>query len=269
MRSKPTVLKLGGSVVTKKEKLFTPNKRAISRLIKEIKFASVESLLLIHGGGSFGHPVAKKYRINEGFNDPSQIMGFSKTHHAMLSLNKLILDTLIQQEIPAMTIQPSSLVITDNGRMQQMNITIVSKLLELEILPILYGDVVLDSVLGFSILSGDQLVSSLAMKLGADRIILGIDVDGLYTLDPKIDPSAQLIHHITLRELKNLQHTIGDAKVPDVTGGMLGKIRELIPAVEHGIKAIIVNAAKPNNIYRALKDEKVIGTIIEKGDNVA
>lgn len=269
MRSKPTILKLGGSVVTKKEKLFTPNKRAITRLVKEIKLASVESLLVIHGGGSFGHPVAKKYRITEGFKDPSQIMGFSKTHQAMVSLNKLILDTLIQEGIPTMTIQPSSLVITDNGRMQHMDIKIVSRLLELEIIPVLYGDVVLDSVQGFSILSGDQLVSSLAIKLGADRIILGIDVDGLYTSDPKIDPSASLIQHINLQELKNLQYKIGEAKVPDVTGGMRGKILELIPAIEQGIKAIIVNAVKPNNVYRALKGEKVIGTIIKKGDKVA
>jgi isopentenyl phosphate kinase len=187
----------------------------------------------------------------------------------MVSLNKLILDTLIQEGIPTMTIQPSSLVITDNGRMQHMDIKIVSRLLELEIIPVLYGDVVLDSVQGFSILSGDQLVSSLAIKLGADRIILGIDVDGLYTSDPKIDPSASLIQHINLQELKNLQYKIGEAKVPDVTGGMRGKILELIPAIEQGIKAIIVNAVKPNNVYRALKGEKVIGTIIKKGDKVA
>jgi len=269
LKNKLTVLKLGGSVITKKEKLFTPNKRTITRLVKEIKFASVESLLVVHGGGSFGHPVAKKYGINEGFKDSSQILGFSKTHQAMVSLNKLILDTLIQEGIPAMTIQPSSLIITDNGRMQRTDVKIVSRLLELEIIPLLYGDVVLDSVQGFSILSGDQLVSSLAIKLGADRMILGIDVDGLCTSDPKIDPSARLIQYINLQELKNLQHKIGEAKGPDVTGGMLGKILELIPAVEHGIKAIIVNAAKPNNVYRALKGEKFIGTIIEKGDKVA
>jgi isopentenyl phosphate kinase len=46
---------------------------------------------------------------------------------------------------------------------------------------------------------------------------------------------------------------------------MLGKVTELIPAVEQGIPVAIVNAAKPNRVYRALIGEKVEGTIIEKG----
>jgi len=50
----------------------------------------------------------------------------------------------------------------------------------------------------------------------------------------------------------------------DVTGGMLGKIIELIPAIERGIPALIVNAAKSRNVYKALRGEKVTGTIIKK-----
>ncbi|MEM2936158.1 MAG: hypothetical protein QW231_03160, partial [Candidatus Bathyarchaeia archaeon] len=118
-------------------------------------------------------------------------------------------------------------------------------------------------------LSGDQLVSSLAIKLGADRIIMGIDVDGLYSADPKVDPSARLIPHLTPQELKHLQQKIEEAQVTDVTGGMLGKILELMPAVAQGVKAIIVNASKPNYIYRVLKGERVPGTIIEARENIA
>jgi isopentenyl phosphate kinase len=117
-------------------------------------------------------------------------------------------------------------------------------------------------------LSGDQLVSSLAIKLDADRIIIGVDVDGLYTADPKTDSSARLIRQATLRELKNLEHKIEGSKVTDVTGGMLGKMFELTPAIEHGIQTIIVNATKPNRVYKALKGEKVVGTIIEKGETI-
>lgn len=263
MRAKPTVLKLGGSVITVKEKPFTPNRGAITRLAGEIKRANVKPLIVIHGGGSFGHPVAKKYMIKEGLRDSSQPIGFSKTHQAMVSLNKIVLDALIREGIPAVTVQPSAFIITDKGRIQQMEMEIVLKLLELNITPVLYGDVVLDSALGFTILSGDQLTSNMAVELNAERIVIGIDVDGLYTADPKTDSSARLVQRITLRELKSLQQKIGEPKVTDVTGGMLGKTIELIPAVEYGIKAIIVNAAKPNNVYRALKGEKVTGTVIE------
>jgi isopentenyl phosphate kinase len=43
--------------------LFTPNNRAIIRLAGEIKRTDVKSLIIVHGGGSFGHPFAKKYEI--------------------------------------------------------------------------------------------------------------------------------------------------------------------------------------------------------------
>jgi len=144
-----------------------------------------------------------------------------------------------------------------------------TKLLEMGFVPVLYGDAVPDSDAGFSILSGDQLVTTLALRFDTDRIVMGIDVDGLYTADPKVDASAQLIQHITLNELESLKDKIGELKVTDVTGGMLGKILELIPAVKRGIPVLIVNAIKPNNIQKALKGEKVVGTIIERSETIA
>jgi isopentenyl phosphate kinase len=265
---KPIVLKLGGSVITRKEKPLTPNLQAIERLTREISQANVLPLVLVHGGGSFGHPVAEQYGIREGYKDPSQIMGFSKTHQAMTELNKLIIDSLINHNIPAVEVQPSSCIVTKAGRIQSMEEKPLKKMLKMGFVPVLYGDAVFDSEMGFAILSGDQLVSSLAIKLDATRTIIGVDVNGLYTADPKTDSSARLIQHVTLEELKKLENKIEGSKVTDVTGGMFGKMFELTPAVEHGIPATIVNATKPNRIYKALKGEKVVGTIIEKGETI-
>jgi isopentenyl phosphate kinase len=219
---------------------------------------------LVHGGGSFGHPVAKQYGINEGYKDSSQIIGFSKTHQAMTVLNNLVVDSLINQDMPAIAVPPSSCMITKSGRIESFEERPLIRMLEMGFLPVLYGDAVLDSDIDFTILSGDQLVSSLAMNLDAERIIIGADVDGLHTADPKTDSSARHIPHLTLTELKKLQHRVGEAKVTDVTGGMPGKMRELIPAIEKGIRVIIVNAAKPNNIYKALRGQQVAGTMIER-----
>jgi len=269
LSDKPTVLKLGGSVITEKEKPLTPNLPVIERLASEISRANVSPLVLVHGGGSFGHPLAKQYAVEKGYRDRSQIMGFSKIRQAMTMLNKLVVDSLIQHNIPAVTVQPSSCIITKQGRIQVMEERPLRKLLEMEFVPVLHGDIVLDSDLGFAILSGDQLVSSLATRLEARRIIIGIDVDGLYTSDPKTDPEARLIQHVTGRELRKMQPKIGEARVTDVTGGMLGKVLELMPAVEKGIQVIIVNAAKSSNVYKALKNEGVVGTVIERGEAVA
>lgn len=268
MSIKPTVLKLGGSVITNKKKPLTPNLRVIERLANEIYRARVSSLILVHGGGSFGHPVAERYSIAGGFSDQSQIMGFSETHRAMTELNSFVMKALINHNIPAVEIQPSSCVVTKAGRITKLKIIPLKKMLRMGFVPVLYGDAVLDSEKGFAILSGDQLVSSLAIKFNANRVIMGVDEAGLYTSDPKADSSAHLLERITLEELKSLKHKIGRSQVSDVTGGMLGKIRELIPAIEHNIPALIVNANKPQLVYKVLMGRKTVGTIIEKGEKI-
>jgi isopentenyl phosphate kinase len=262
---KPTVLKLGGSVITDKEKPLTPDLKAIERLADEISRAKPSSLILVHGGGSFGHPVAERYGIAGGYADPSQILGFSQTHLAMTLLNSWVMEALIRHNIAAVEVHPSSCAVTKAGRIANMELEPLKKMLKLGFVPVLYGDAVLDSEKGFAILSGDQLVSSLAIKLGASRIIMGADVDGLYTADPKADSSAQLISHLTLEELKSLKHKIEGSKATDVTGGMLGKVHEIKLAIEHDIETVIVNATKPLRVYKALKEEEVTGTIIERG----
>jgi isopentenyl phosphate kinase len=73
-----------------------------------------------------------------------------------------------------------------------------------------------------------------------------------------------MFKHLTLEELKKFQGSFGKTTACDVTGGMFGKIAELIPAIEKGIPVTIVNASKPNYIYKTLKGERVEGTLIEK-----
>jgi len=264
LKGNSIILKLGGSVVTEKDKALTPNLKSVERLATEVSGAKVSQLILVHGGGSYGHPIAKACKIAEGFKDISQLIGFSETHEAMVSLNKLIVKALLDRGLPAFGMAPSSFVVTNRGRIQLIAEEPLMQAVKVGLLPVLYGDAVLDFEQGFAILSGDQIAAALAVKTNAKSLLMGVDVDGLYTSDPKIDPSARLISHLTLKDLHQLRNKIGGTNVPDVTGGMAGKVLELIVPTSHGIQTIIVNALKPGNIYKALKGEEVIGTKISK-----
>jgi len=262
---RPIILKIGGSVITDKSKELDARTDVMNRLAEEIQQANLQNLTIVHGGGSFGHPTAQKYTIKEGFDEENQRVGFAETHHLMTVLNGLFMDVLVWHNIPAVSITPSSCIITENGRIKCFEDAPLKMLLNMGFLPVLYGDVVLDTKLGFTVLSGDQQVSTIAIRLNAERIIMGVDVDGLYDSDPKIEKNAKMLKHVTLQELKKLQDNIGKPTACDVTGGMFGKIAELTPAIEHGIPVAIVSAAKPSYIYKALKGETVEGTLIEKG----
>ena len=258
-----TILKLGGSVVTEKGALLTPNMPAIRRLAREVSDAGVSPLILVHGGGGFGHPLAERYGIKDGFREPQQLIGFSKTHEAMVSLNRFVVEALVEEGVPAFGMPPSSFTVTRGGRVASIHDKPLRMALSLGLVPVLYGDVTLDLERGFTVLSGDQIAASLAVRFGAKRIIMGVDVDGLYTEDPKINPSARLIRHLTLKGLEEVWGGIRGSSSTDVTGGMMGKILELIPPIKHGAKALIVNALKPGNVYSALKGE-LVGTEITK-----
>jgi isopentenyl phosphate kinase len=262
--AKPVILKIGGSVITDKNGELAARTEVINRLAAETEKAGVKNLIIVHGGGSFGHPTAQKYGIKEGLRDESQKVGFAETHHVMTVLNGLVMDALVWHSIPAFSIAPSCCVVTENGRIKLCDDAILKSLMKMGITPVLYGDAVLDEKLGFTVLSGDQLVAYLARKFGASKIIIGVDTNGLYDADPKVEKNATLYKHLTLGEMEKVKSKLGGSTASDVTGGMLGKIMELASAVEQGIPVVMVNASKVNRVYKALTGEKVEGTVIEK-----
>lgn len=262
--TKSVILKIGGSVITDKNVELAARTQVIDRLAYETQRANVKNLIVVHGGGSFGHPVARRNAIKEGLRNPDQINGFAETHHFMTVLNGLVMDAFITRTVPAISITPSSCVTTENGTIRSFEDSALKMSLKLGFLPVLYGDAVLDSKLGFTILSGDRLVSVLATKFNAERVIIGVDVDGLCDADPKAEKTAKAFAHLTLEEAKKLQSRLGESIACDVTGGMSGKIAELLPVVERGIPVTLINAAKSNYVFKALKGEKVDGTVIEK-----
>jgi isopentenyl phosphate kinase len=266
-----TIVKLGGSVVTRKADVAKPkaNLHAIKRLADEIRRAEAFPLVIIHGAGSFGHQLAFRHRLQEGFKEPSQLLGLTETHNSVMKLNSLIVKELVLHGIAAFSMPPSSLALTKEGRIALLTLEPIRRALNLGATPVLFGDVVFDEVSGFSILSGDQLMVKLAIELLASRIVVGVDVDGLYTADPRLDPEAQLIRKATLGDLRSfISKARGPASIHgsplDVTGRMLGKLQEIVEALEMGIEVKLINALKPGRLYRVLRGEEVLGTTLVK-----
>ena len=253
------ILKLGGSVITHKDGYFSPNQDNIKRLAEEIVQSGAKPLIIVHGAGSFGHPVAKKYAISDGLKSPTQLIGFSETHQAMTRLNQIIVDTLLEAGLPAFGVSASSMLVTKGKRLAELDFSIIKRLIDTGLVPVLYGDAVLDTEQGFAILSGDQLIVRLAIELGVECVIFGSDVDGIFTSNPKTNSGAKLIERISM---SNMTAEVGDTTYTDVTGGMLGKLEEAEEAVKSGVKVVFVNALAPERVESALRGEKVIGTIL-------
>jgi isopentenyl phosphate kinase len=135
--------------------------------------------------------------------------------------------------------------------------------------PVTFGDVALDTSIGFSICSGDLLMIALAERFKPENVIFVVDEDGLYTANPKIDKDASFIESIDGDDLDSLRTTIDDH--PDVTRGMAGKIETMKTLAHLGIDTILVNGNIPGRLGDVLAGKKTKRTLVhgssEHGSN--
>ncbi|MEA2055074.1 MAG: isopentenyl phosphate kinase [Candidatus Thermoplasmatota archaeon] len=243
-------IKLGGSVITNKEKECRFNKRITYRLAGEIAEAG-KKVMIVHGAGSFGHPQAKKHGLHKGFvNRKKQIDGISLTHFTVRQLNLKVMDALRSAGIPAVSMPPFPF--PDEKFSYR-----IGRLVEVGLMPVTFGDVLLNN--DVSIISGDALMETLSKELGAERAIFVTNVDGIYA-DP--GRKGSIIRECSADELNGIFFR-GDVKA-DVTSGMAGKVRSIKEMVYSGIEVDVVNGRKPGRLRDAING-KVVGTrVIEK-----
>jgi isopentenyl phosphate kinase len=257
------IFKIGGSVITDKfSKKPKVNFKNLKRISKEIALAYKSgkfSLILIHGAGSFGHQIVKRTKIDKGIKSKKQLIAFAETQRLQNELNSIVTKYLINENLPAIPCQASSSAIMKSGRLIKMDVLAIEELLKMKMIPVLYGVPAFDINQKCSILSGDQIAVFLAKKLKAKRIIHGTNVDGIFTDDPNINPKAKLIPKINPKNVRKVLKMLRGSMAVDVTGGMFGKISELLKS---GTEAQIINALLPGNITKALKGER-FGTVIK------
>ncbi|MGQ9719965.1 MAG: isopentenyl phosphate kinase [Candidatus Jordarchaeum sp.] len=260
------VLKIGGSVITKKEKGIEADLKAIKRIAREIKESFSKNpnlkLVLVHGGGSFGHRIANKYKVHLGLKSGNQLLGFTKTVQVMRELNMIFVDAFQKVGLPIIPLQPSAISIQENGKLSDVFIKTLMLAMDLNCIPVLWGDAVFDKKQGYSILSGDHIMTFLAQKLKSKHVIFGTNVDGVFDSDPYTNKNAKLIRLITPDNIEQILRNVSGSKTTDVTGGMHRKVLEVLPLVKKGIEIEIINAKKQGYILQSLLGNKELGTLI-------
>jgi isopentenyl phosphate kinase len=261
---KPIILKIGGSVITKKsESLLEVEQDNLDRISREITEAKVKlkcRLVVVHGAGPFGHMFAEKYNLTAGIKGPQSVRGACETHASMESLNARVVEALCRAGLNAIAFQPSAGGIMENRQLVYFPVEALGDLLAFDFIPVSYGDVLLDIKTGINILSGDHLVAYLALKLNASRIVIATDVSGIYDGDPTKNPEAQLVREITAQNVGKI--AISGSRGVDVTGGMSRKVKELLGVADSGIKSQVVSGLVPGELKAALLGNQQLGTTI-------
>lgn len=248
-----TILKIGGSLITKKTaNKPTLNKKNLTRICREVASAHPKSkLILIHGAGSFGHPIVAASGIDKGIKNQKQKIAFAETQKLQNELNVLVCKDLQKFGMPAFPLQASASAIMEKGKLKYLDINVIKRCLDIELVPVLFGTPAFDTVQGCSILSGDEIAAYLTKKLKTKRVIFATDVDGV------LDSSNRIITNLDKEASKNL-NGIPNSKI-DVTGGMIGKVEIFL---RNGLKCEVINGNKKGFIKRSLLGEVGLGTTV-------
>ena len=257
------VIKLGGSVITDKSRKNTFKEKVTLRLVSEIK-ESQKQVIVVHGAGSFGHILAKKYDLHKGYKNKEQLLGVAEVQRDVKDLSLRVLDAFLEEGVNAVSLAPSAFLVNQVSRIKHMDTGNFKRYLEAGITPITFGDVVVDESLIFSIVSGDQLMLELAKVFRPELVVFVADVDGIFTGDPNSEKDAQLLPVVDKEVLSSIGESQGG--VDDVTGSILGKSKIMLEIAAHGMDTLILNGNVKNRLRDALTGRDVLCTKFERID---
>jgi isopentenyl phosphate kinase len=234
----------------------------IARLAQEIAGAAAGKsfrLIVGHGSGSFGHVAARRFGIAEGIRSAEQLPGVSLTQQRAAALHRLVVEALAEAGAHPYSLAPSSCIVTAAGRPAAFADEPLLRALENGLLPVLYGDVVMDREQGAAICSTEQVFETVARCL-LDRgwkirraLWLG-ETDGLY------DESGRTVPQVSSSDFEEAAQAIGDPKGTDVTGGMRLRLETALTLAKMGIPSLLLNGLTPGLLEKALRGETVMGT---------
>ncbi len=258
------LLKLGGSLITDKRQPYTPRLDRLRQLVAEIAAARrthpALRLILGHGSGSFGHTAARQYGTRNGVHQLEDWKGFAEVWFQASALNRFVMDCLHAGGIPAVAFSPVSAVVASDGHIQAWNLTPLKAALANDLLPVVYGDVIVDEVRGGTILSTEDLFVHLAQELRPQRVLLA-GLEGAVWAD--FPQRRQRVETITPASFDEVRRGVGASQAVDVTGGMQSKVTQMLTLVQQvpDLTVQIFSGETPGYLQRALGGE-CLGTLI-------
>lgn len=263
-------LKLGGSVLTDKTQPNALRQDVLARLAVEIKTALNERgddlrLIIGHGAGSFGHPLAAQYETHKGAIRADSWQGFAAVAMAALDLNYHVMSALRKAGVPAMHFQPSASTRSRGEQLMYFETFPLQAVLQHGLVPVIHGDVSVDANQGMSIVSTEKLFDNLARELTPNRIILAGEVDGVFAGNPHQTPDAEFFDFVDSSNWEEVQAKLGGSRGTDVTGGMYSKVRDMyhLTLAMPPMQAMIISAETPGNVQKVLSGQMVdFGTVI-------
>lgn len=258
------VIKVGGAAITKKNQECTLDEEVLTNIIQMIAQLHQDGLrfIVIHGAGSFGHIQAKRNPVQTGG------IGVALVRSAVTKLSHTITEKLAQNSVNAVMVSPFPSWQTKTIQSQQQvtlhNSHMIQDLVDRGLVPIIHGDVVVDTESKFSILSGDVIATVLAEALKPNYVVFLSDIQGIFTAPPEQEGS-KLLNEILVNQDGSflMPHTSVKSDF-DVTGGIDTKLSEAGRIAQSGIDVYFAQAGTEFALDACRGIKPKIGTLMKK-----
>ncbi len=248
------VVKLGGSVLTRKRESEKLRPKVLARLAREVAEVRTHRIVLLHGAGGFGHPGAVRFGLSlppNGSASPTErIRGAAIVSAEVRRLHLAVLRALVDAGARPWSVPMATHAEQEEGRLAHIDLDPIDRALAGGFVPVSFGDVVPDRVWGSSILSADTIAVELAERLRPDRVVFVSDVPGVYS------PGAAGRRHVVRELTDEVYSALAPAPgAPDATGGIRGKVAAMRAIARRGVNAGLISGLSDGALSRALRDD--------------
>ncbi len=256
------LIKLGGSLITDKLRAEQPRLDVMRRLGVEIAAALPrlgEQVILGHGSGSFGHVAASRHGVGRGPLGRGETFGASETGQVARQLHAMVNASLLAAALSPFSWSPSSGMLCRAGRPVSAELGPLLAALDFGMLPVVYGDVVMDRDWGAAICSTEgvfrYLVGRLKRRGWVVRRVLWLGAtDGIY------DRAGEPVREVRSGDYARVRRMIGVTAGTDVTGGRGLRMDTARWLASRGVESWILDGTRPGVLEAALLRTAPSGT---------
>ncbi|MFD1814301.1 UMP kinase [Rhodococcus gannanensis] len=226
------LLKLGGEMFGGGEVGLDPDVvQTVARQIRAVVEDGVQVAVVIGGGNFFRGAELQQRGMDRARSDYMGMLGTVMNCLALQDfLEKEGIDTRVQTAITMGQVAEPYLPLRARRHLEKGRV------------------VIFGAGMGMPYFSTDTTAAQRALEIGADVVLMAKAVDGVYTADPRIDPTATMYTEISHREV--IEQGL---KVADATAFSL--------CMDNQMPIMVFNLLTEGNIARAVSGEK-IGTLV-------
>jgi isopentenyl phosphate kinase len=253
------IVKLGGSVITRKREVERIRPKVLTRLAHELVSVKDHRLIVLHGGGSFGHPGARRFGLARppAADDSAsrRSRGAAIVSAEVRRLHGAVLHALVEAQGSPWSVPMATHARNRAGALVALDAAPFGEALERGLMPVSFGDVVPDEEWGTSILSADIIARELVPTLHPTRVLFLIDVPGI--LENLPGGRRSVIREVTDEVVRSLKPETSGV---DVTGGIRGKAAVMRAIARAGVDAGLISGLTDGALPRAIRGETVYGS---------